>query len=126
MTHQYQKKDDVARELIRANDCQNNKWRLWTYVSADRTLILCGSRERFHVTGFLIFRGTAYFRLPLSLNEPLFKAGEPVDSGIADPFQQVISVLSRCEEFSVTCREVKFLAANESNQPLGEVLAENE
>ena len=68
MTRQHQKKDEVARELVRANDCHNNKWRLWTYVSADRTLILCGSRERFHVTGFLIFRGTALLLLSIILN----------------------------------------------------------
>jgi hypothetical protein len=46
--------DNAARKLERANEYQDKKWRLWSYVPVEETLVLRGSDPEGRY-GFLFF-----------------------------------------------------------------------
>jgi hypothetical protein len=54
-----QKFDEIRVLLDKANELNNQVWRIWQYSQNSKTLVLCGYNLPFNVTSFIIFRGVS-------------------------------------------------------------------
>ena len=96
-----------------ANSCENDTWQLWDYVAHGEKVILCGYRDEFKVSGFLVFHGSKRIRLPVWLQDAVFSVEGDLRSDPAEPmvdYQNLHTVLATSMglEYRIVCERVKF------------------
>jgi hypothetical protein len=64
--------DLLVQSLNRANQLSNDYWQIWRYVAPSKKLVLCGYKNNFDVTAFLIFYETIAICLPRWIENAVF------------------------------------------------------
>jgi len=115
-----QSAQDINSHLEQANQLRNDTWRLWRYSEESRIVVLCGYKDPFRVTGFLVFRETIFVDLYQWLIASSFKLGDPssIPAGILqeeNPSEQyrVVTINTEGGGYCIVCKAVSFIAIPE-------------
>ena len=108
--------ENVVICLNKANECCNDIWDIWRYTDKGKRLILCGYKEKFKLTGYLVFRDTKYLRMEKWLRHAVFAIEEMPNNqfeGLAgevknEPREYIIKINSEGREHLIICGDVKF------------------